>query len=799
MSNYDELLDENKKLKFEIYTLRKEIEELKSNISTSIDNKKQINNHSININSTLEEKIKLYRSLFYGRCDVFALRFDNESKNKHGYKPYCMNEWKHGICNKSEIKCSDCDFRKFKVLKDTDILEHLSGQKTIGLYPLLPNDKCKFLAIDFDGNSWQKDSLLVVDTFNKFNISTYIERSRSGDGCHLWIFFNEEISARIARYFGNSILNYTLENNIGLNLGSYDRLFPNQDKMPKGGFGNLIALPLQRIPAKNKNSLFVDTNFEYYKDQWAYLSNVEKVTLDEVNAIIELLEKELNNHLSINSNKSVNNIISDKKILRNNNIIDMPSEINIILSNGIYIDATILTTELLNLIKKTAIINNPDYYKKQALRLSVYKTPKILNCFNEYGKFLVLPRGLLQEVCSIFEGNKVKVNIQDKRVFGINIDVVFKGILYDYQQIATEAILKHDNGILWASTAFGKTVVAASIIATRKVNTLIIVNSIQLLEQWEEKLLMFLELSKDNIGRLGGGKKKTSNIIDIATMQTLNKNNDLDEILNNYGQIIIDECHHIAAFTFEKLMKVAKTKYVLGLTATPYRKDKYDKIITMQCGPIVHKAASKVENEKKIAHMLIPRNNELQSYIDLSKLKLSELYDEIMNDKFRNELIINDIIESFKLGSTPLILTERVEHLNILSNMLSAYTDKIVVLKGGMGTKQRNLALDMIKSFSKEEQFIILATGKYIGEGFDESRLDTLFLTMPISWKGVLQQYAGRLQRRYEGKNMVKIYDYVDKNIPLLVKMYNKRLKGYENLDYNIKENTGVQYEFDDI
>ncbi len=799
MSNYNELLEENKKLKSEIYKLKKEIEELKSQISNSSDNKKQINNDSINIYSTLEEKLKLYRSLFYGRRDVFALRWDNESKNTHGYKPFCINEWKHGLCNKPEIKCNDCDFRKFKSLENNDILEHLSGQKTIGLYPLLQNDKCKFLAIDFDGNSWQKDSLLVVDTFNNFNISTSMERSRSGDGCHLWIFFNEEISARIARYFGNLILNYTLENNVGLDLGSYDRLFPNQDKMPKGGFGNLIALPLQRMPAKNKNSLFVDNSFEYYKDQWDYLSNVKKVTLDEVNAIIELLEKKLKNDLSINSNNSVNNIVSDKKISRNNNIIDIPSEINIMLSNGIYIDATILPNELLNLIKRTAIINNPDYYKKQALRLSVYKTPKILNCFNEYGKFLVLPRGLLQEVCSLFEGNKVKVNIQDKRVLGINIDVVFKGILYDYQQNAIETILKHYNGILWASTAFGKTVVAINIIATRKVNTLISVNSIQLLEQWEAKLKIFLEISKDSIGRLGGGKKKTSNIIDIATMQTLNKNNDLDEILNNYGQIIIDECHHIAAFTFEKVMKVAKIKYVLGLTATPYRKDKYDKIITMQCGPIVHKAASKIENEKKIAHMLIPRNNEIQSDKDISKLKLAELYDEIMNDTSRNELIINDVITSFKLGSTPLILTERVEHLNILSNMLSAYTDKIVVLKGGMRNKQRNFALDMIKSFSNGEQFIILATGKYIGEGFDESRLDTLFLTMPISWKGLLEQYAGRLQRMYEGKNVVKIYDYIDKNVPMLVKMYNKRLKGYENLDYNIEENTGIQYEFEDI
>lgn len=282
-------------------------------------------------------------------------------------------------------------------------------------------------------------------------------------------------------------------------------------------------------------------------------------------------------------------------------------------------------------------------------------------------------------------------------------------------------------------------------------------------------------------------------------MQTLNKNDNLDNILSNYGQIIIDECHHIAAFTFEKVMKVAKAKYVLGLTATPNRKDKYDKIITMQCGPIVHKAVSKIINEKKVAHMLIPRSNEIQSDKDLSMLKLTELYDEIINDKSRNELIINDIIEAFKLGSTPLILTERVEHLNILSSMLVEYVDNIIILKGGMRNKQRKSALDMIKSFSKEERFIILATGKYIGEGFDESRLDTLFLTMPISWKGVLQQYAGRLQRMYEGKNIVKIYDYIDNNVPMLVKMYNKRLKGYKNLDYNIEENTGVQYEFDDI
>lgn len=798
MSSYNELLEENKNLKFEIHKLKKEIEKLKSYISTN-DNRQTITNHSININSTLKEKIKLYRSLFHGRNDVFALRWDNESKNTHGYKPYCINEWKHGICNKSEVKCSDCDFRKFKSLEDKDIVDHLSGQKTIGLYPLLSNDKCKFLAIDFDDTSWQKDVLLVVNAFSKFNISTSIERSRSGDGCHLWVFFYEEISARIARYFGNLILDYTLENNVGLDLGSYDRLFPNQDKMPKGGFGNLIALPLQRVPAKNKNSLFVNTNFEYYKDQWEYLSNVKKVTLSEINTVIELLENELKVSLPESNTNTVHNIIYNRKASSKSNIIDLPSEISIVLSNGIYIDSTLLPNELLNLIKRTAVFSNPEYYTRQAMRLSVYKTPKTINGFDEYGKYLILPRGLSQEVYKIFEDNKVKVNIQDKRISGMNIDVAFNCKLYAYQQIAVEAILKYDNGVLWASTAFGKTVVAANIIASRKVSTLIIVNSIQLLEQWEEKLKIFLEINKDNIGRLGGGKKKVSNIIDIATMQTLNKNNALDKVLSNYGQIIIDECHHVAAFTFEKIMKAVKAKYVLGLTATPNRKDKYDKIITMQCGPIVHKAVSKIINEKKVAHMLIPRSNEIKSDKDLSMLKLTELYDEIMNDKSRNELIINDIIEAFKLGSTPLILTERVEHLNILSNMLGDYVDNIIILKGGMRNKQRKSALNIIKSFSKEEHFIILATGKYIGEGFDESRLDTLFLTMPISWKGVLQQYAGRLQRMYEGKNIVKIYDYVDNNVPMLVKMYNKRLKGYKNLDYNIEENTGIQYEFDYI
>lgn len=769
MNSYDKLLAENLKLKSEIDKLKKEITALKFQISTS-NNKNKINNNLTNINSTIEEKIKLYRSLFYGRNDVFALRFDNKSKNKSGYKPYCINEGKHGICNMWEIKCSDCDFRKFKSLEDKDIIDHLSGLKTIGLYPLLSNDKCKFLAIDFDKNSWQKDVLLVVDTFNKLNISTAIERSRSGAGCHLWIFFNEEILARTARYFGNLILNYTLENNVGLDLGSYDRLFPNQDKVPKGGFGNLIALPLQRIPAKNKNSLFVDTNFEYHKDQWEYLSNVKKVTSAEINSVIEILEDELTCNLANSSNTTiVHNISSNTKVASIADNIELPSEISITLSNGIYIDFTLLPNELLNFLKRTAVFSNPEYYKKQALRLSVYKIPKVINCFNEYGKYIILPRGLLHEICNIFKENNIKVNIIDKRLSGIPADAVFNGKLYDYQHTAVDAILKHDNGILWATTAFGKTVVAANIISSRNVSTLIIVNSIQLIEQWEEKLKIFLETNKNTIGRLSGGKKKVSNIINIA------------------------------AFTFEKIMKAAKSKYILGLTATPNRKDKYDKIITMQCGPIVHKAVSKIINEKKVAHMLIPRINEIQSDKDLSKLKLTELYNEIINDKSRNQLIINDIIKVFELGSTPLILTERIEHLNILSNMLSEHIDKIIILKGGMKTKQRKFALDMIKSFSKDERFIIIATGKFIGEGFDESRLDTLFLTMPISWKGVLEQYAGRLQRIYEGKNIVKIYDYIDNNVPILVKMYNKRLKGYKNLDYNINENAGVQYEFDDI
>ena len=428
----------------------------------------------------------------------------------------------------------------------------------------------------------------------------------------------------------------------------------------------------------------------------------KKITLAEINSTKELLKKELNERLPKSNTSAVHNVISNRKESSKTSIMDLPSEIKIILSNGIYIDSTILPNELLNLIKKTAVFSNPEYYTRQSLRLSVYKIPKVITCFNEHGKYLILPRGLLQDIFNILEANKININIDDKRILGMNIDTKFTGILYDYQQIASEAILKHDIGILWASTAFGKTVVAASIIASRNVSTLIIVNSIQLLEQWEEKLKIFLEINKDNIGRLGGGKKKASNIIDIATMQTLNKDDNLDKILNNYGQIIIDECHHIATFTFEKVMKIAKIKYVLGLTATPNRKDKYDKIITIQCGPIVHKAASKIINEKKVAHMLIPRNNEIQSDKDLSKLKLTELYDEIMNDKSRNELITNDIIRSFKLGSTPLILTERIEHLNILANMLSEQIDKIIILKGGMKAKQRKSTLDMIKSFSKD-------------------------------------------------------------------------------------------------
>lgn len=746
-------------------------------------------NHSLQINSAVpiinqfskEEKLKIFTGLFKGRSDVFAKRWANPITGKTGYSPVCYNEWKKNICNKPKIKCSNCLNQGFVPINNEIIIKHLTTDYTIGIYPLLVNHTCWFLAVDFDKKSWQTDAAIFIATCNKNNVPAYLEQSRSGNGGHVWIFFDEAISAIDARRFGAILLTQAIKCHPEIGFSSYDRLFPNQDFVPKGGFGNLIALPLQYVPRKQNNSVFLDQNFNPYPNQWQFLSIIQKININMINKIIE--KYTCNNNLSITNNFKA--FTTQTETLNNQNL---PKSIKIMLTNQLLINQLELPATLTNKLMHLASFQNPEFYKAQAMRLNTFGKPRIISCVDHCFPVMGLPRGCFEKIIQLLQSLKIDVIIDDQRNAGSKIDVDFVGELNIFQQKAVKELLKHDAGILAATTAFGKTVIAANIISFRKTNTLILVHRRQLLEQWEEKLKVFLQLNSNQIGIIGGGKYKPGGMIDIAIMQSLLKNNTVNELINHYGQLIVDECHHVAAVSFERVVRASTAKYVLGLTATLERKNGHQPIVMMQCGQVRYKISAKSQAKlRPFIHTAILQKTNFKSYFPPSqKLLIQKLYLEIINDQSRNEMIVNDVLTALKFGYSPLLLTERREHATNLAKLFDNLCKNVIVMIGNQTSKERDRIKNQLASIPDSEERLLIATGSYIGEGFDDTRLDTLFLTMPISWRGTLAQYVGRLHRLHYNKKEVKIYDYVDNHI-VLNKIAEKRKKGYVNFGYTIE------------
>ncbi|OGI11373.1 MAG: helicase [Candidatus Margulisbacteria bacterium GWF2_35_9] len=802
---YQELLSENKRLKKENSELKKKLKNspLDEGINSTLDDIS--NSPIVNNNSSDEEKINLFQSLFKGRSDVFAKRWVNKA-GKSGYSPVCVNEWKRSVCFKPRIKCSNCANKNYLPLDSPVIQKHLTGEITVGLYPMLEDEACYFLAIDFDDTGWQSDVSAVRKTCFEYNIPSGIERSRSGDGAHLWFFFQEKIPAYVARKLGTALITSTMNQRHELSFSSYDRLFPSQDTLPTGGFGNLIALPLQHQPRQKENSLFIDDVFNPYPDQWAFLSLIEKLSTEQIELLIKQLCKgsELGD-LRKNDEESTASPWKTQKLNYRLVMDDAPSHINVVRADMLYIEKEGISQKALNQLKRVAAFKNPEFYKAQAMRMPTYNKPRIISCSNELDKYLCLPRGCESEMEKLLAEIGSTVNWQDETNIGRSIKVVFNGNLRAEQQIAATALLKNDIGVLSATTAFGKTVIAASLISEHKVNTLIIVHRQQLLTQWIDRLKTFLVVDEeapfretktgrkkplDVIGQLGAGKNRLSGIIDVAIMQSLNISGEVKDCIKEYGMVIIDECHHIPAFSFEQVLKKAKAKYIYGLTATPKRQDGHHPIIFFYCGSIQYQVDAKKQAEKRpFDHYVIPRFTRfrLPLGIEEKKLNFQEIYSEIVTNELRNQLIVDDIIKANQSGRNSLILTERTSHVEILANKLSKKIDNVKVLTGSTGTKETLQIIKEIELTPIDKAITIVATGKYIGEGFDAPKLDTLFLAMPISWKGTLHQYVGRLHRLYEGKQEVQVYDYVDIHIKVLEKMYGKRLMGYASLGYKSK------------
>ena len=746
---------------------------------------------------SVPEKIAMFRSLFRGRDDIYAVRWEG-ANGKSGYSPASIKDWDAlRQVPKSEWKKRDKETRKLLPLTDEAVHNHLSGKITIGVYPLLPDESCWFLAVDFDQQMWLQDATAFMESCQDWNVPATLERSRSGDGGHVWIFFAVPIAATLARKLGTALLTRTMERRHQLGLRSYDRLFPNQDTLPQGGFGNLIALPLQKVPRKSGNSVFLDDLLEPISDQWRYLASVPKMELSTVERIVRGAEKS-GNVIGVRMSLVDENSLEDPWLLppsgrRTEKPISgpLPVSVRIVRANLLFVEKTGLPEALLDRLNRLAAFQNPEFYKAQLMRLPTFDKPRVICCGEEFPQHLALPRGLLDELLLLLRHNRIEAELQDERFAGQPIDVKFAGTLRDRQPEAVSRVLAHDEGVLCAGTAFGKTVAAAYLIAARRTNTLVLVHRAQLLDQWRERLAAFLDLPIERIGQISGGKAKRTGNIDVALIQSLHRKGETKDLVAEYGHIVIDECHHLSAFTFEQVMRKAKARYVLGLTATPIRKDGHHPIIYMQCGPIRFNLPVRSQMESSpFEHCVKPQMTTVRWTRDQAPT-IQDLYALLCVDADRNSKIVKDILQAVANGRSPLVLSGRTAHVEWLGDQLREQVDRVFVLKGGMGPKQRAQISQELAS-TQTFQRIIVATGSYVGEGFDDSRLDTLFLAMPISWRGTLQQYVGRLHRLHDGKKVVEVYDYVDSSIPMLARMFDKRLRGYNALGYTIQSEHGV-------
>ena len=740
-----------------------------------------------------QEKLTFFGGLFRGREDVFALRWESK-KGTAGYSPACAHEWDPAFCNKPKTKCGECVNRTLLPLTESVIYDHLAGKHTVGVYPLLKDDTCWFLAADFDKKSWMEDAISVLKTCGELEIPVTLERSRSGHGGHVWIFFNEPLPALLARQMGTVILTLSMKKRYGMGLDSYDRLFPNQDTLTKRGFGNLIALPLQRKARRQKNTVFLDPiTLLPFEDQWASLMALRKMGKEDTERIVEEATKKKwaigIRQCSTDEYSSDDpwTLQSSKKVSQREFLDQLPQNARIVRSNLTYIQKEELPVALQDQLLRLAAFQNPAFYEAQKMRMSVYGKPRIISCAVDFEKYIGLPRGSYEETRGILEELGIAPCISDERFAGRHIEVSFKGDLRESQQEAVKATLAHDIGILCAETAFGKTTIACRIIAERQINTLILMHRMQLVDQWKKQLSKFLDLPDSLIGTIGGGKKNPTGFIDIGTFQSLYHKGEVDEIVGDYGQVIVDECHRVGAFSFEQVLKQAKAQYVLGLTATLIRKDGHHPIIIMQCGPARFRTKPKNEAKSRpFNHLVITRRTNFTVSDEKEKLSFHEIYTELIENEERNNLLMQDVIAACRGKRSPLLLTERINHLQFLTDELKDEIQNVIVLRGGMGKKQRQEVTKQLDTIPDAEERLVISTGRYIGEGFDDPKLDTLFLATPVSWKGTLQQYVGRLHRLYEGKKEVIVYDYVDSNVAALRRMYEKRKKGYKAMGYHI-------------
>lgn len=741
---------------------------------------------------TPTEKLKLFQSLFRGRPDVFPVRFVSRKTGRAGYAPACSNKWLPELCHlKSGGKCSDCSNQAFTPVSDQLILDHLQGRHVMGVYPLLEDETCWFLAVDFDKSTWQQDVTAFTETCGSTRLPVAIERSRSGNGAHAWFFFAAPISANIARRMGCYLLTETMTRRHELSMESYDRLFPNQDTMPRGGFGNLIALPLQHEPRQQGNTVFVNEQFEPFADQWAFLTSLERIRpaaaediageASRTGQVIGVRIVDLDDEEGALWARPASGRSTAGKLVMG----PLPSAVKAVLAQRLYVEKAGLPASLLNQVKRVAAFQNPEFYKKQRMRLSTAMTPRVINCAEELPLHISMPRGCAPDVMDLLGQHGVRLLVDDQRDEGSSLPLTFSGELTAVQKEAACALLKHETGIVVAPPGTGKTVLGTHLIAQRGCSALVLVHRKPLLEQWKAQLAIFLGIEEKDVGQIGGGQRKPNGRLDVAMMQSLVKKEGVDDLVRTYGHVIVDECHHVPAFSFERVLSETKARYLVGLTATPQRRDGRQAITEMQLGPVRYRVNAKSQAvHRPFEHKLIVRETGFRAPTSSPGNSIQDLYRALARDEVRNQRIMDDVLAVLQEGRSPILLTERKDHLDHLAHNLRGLVRHLIVLKGGTSAREQSQTRDQLASVPDTSERLVLATGRYVGEGFDDARLDTLFLAMPVSWRGTLVQYAGRLHRLHARKTEVRIYDYVDHEVPMLLRMFERRLATYRAIGY---------------
>ena len=760
--------------------------------------------------SDQEQLARRFFSYFWGREDVYAKRYVNKKTDTPGYSVQCSNLWDPAICPKAlnnKYKCSKCDNMVHAKLTPKELVKHLEGKKSdgsdvIGVYPLLPDNTCRFLVFDFDNHlnlneDWMSEVDAIREICRNLNIPCLIERSRSGHGAHVWFFFKSKIAASKARKFATTLLEKGAEEVSLKTFVYFDRMIPMQDELPEGGIGNLIALPLQGGAVPQGNSCFVDENWNAYPEQWKTLFSTRKIGEAEIDTLLE--------EWSLPSAKEGNQTNNQSPWDRRKNLHheDVTGTLEVILANKLYINSANLKPRIQNQLRRMAAVSNPKYFENLSMKYSNFDTPRYIYLGGDEDGFLTLPRGVLAKLKERLSEAHIPYTITDKRQEGRQLRVEFTGVLRPEQVKAAQAMLANETGVLWAAPGFGKTVVGSYLIAQKKCSTLILLENSALIEQWENSLHKFLNLDeplptyqtktgriktrKELIGIIKSQKDTSGGLIDIAMAGSLFKDGGLHPRLHDYGMVIVDECHHAASARMSRVLQEVHAKYVYGATATKERRDGLHSVNELLLGPVrFHYSAKEQAEAQDFPHYVVSRFTRVVSPYRLDSKKVNDAYELVRDHEERNQLIVEDVRECIAQGRTPVVLSRYVAHAKFLAEQFEAIADHVFLMVGELGQKRLHDIGEELAATSASESLIIVATGNLIGEGFDFPRLDTMIMATPISWKGIVEQYVGRLNREYPGKKSAVIYDYVDPHIDVLAGMYAKRMKAYKRIGYEV-------------